>query len=273
LIPEKDMLELVVKRSFPSYGFHMHTGDRKVHYYKSYGSVSVNIFEGKHEQIVKSVLALLPVKLKRPDKHKNILCIGDSNGEIAEGWVNQLRFELPYSTIINKCKSGNTIGFDNHGDTSLNELKTIHTHLKSAVQQINNQQFDYIIISLGTNDAKEQFAKSQKQIVRNLELLIQKIKNSDWAQVNNAKIIILSPPPIADDKNQPPRILEKFKGSRQRLEKLVSKFDAAAKKNNCVFVNSYQQLSDKWAEYSYDGIHYKANGARMAARALGLIAQ
>ncbi|TAE21324.1 MAG: hypothetical protein EAZ91_25350 [Cytophagales bacterium] len=68
-------------------------GNRTVHFFRQEGNVSTTIFEGKHEQVVPAVLALLPVGNRRVNQAPTVLFIGDSNGEIKEGWVHQLSFE------------------------------------------------------------------------------------------------------------------------------------------------------------------------------------
>jgi dienelactone hydrolase len=63
LVSENDMLELVVKRNFLKNQPHptAKLGDRTVHYQKQKDNISLTIFEGKHEQVVKSVIDLLPI--------------------------------------------------------------------------------------------------------------------------------------------------------------------------------------------------------------------
>jgi lysophospholipase L1-like esterase/pimeloyl-ACP methyl ester carboxylesterase len=269
LVSQEEMLELVVKRSFPSQNLNKRLGDRKVHYFKSTGNVSVNIFEGKHEQVVKTVMALLPIELRQVNKPMNILCIGDSNGEIKDGWVTQLQFELPSAFIINKCRSGNTIGFDNGGSPALNQLKNTGNDLQNAAAAIGDKHFDYVIISLGTNDTKREFNKQQKEIAKNLERLIQQIRNSGLPQYAHAKMIVVSPPPIAADEVFSKNILEKFAGAGRRMGKLLPRLEAVAKKQNCIFIESNTLLKQRWNQYSYDGIHYTAAGAQVVARAIG----
>lgn len=269
LISLKDMLELVVKRSFPSAPSNMRLGDRKIHYQRQEQKIRVTIFEGKHEQVVKAVLALMPVGNRIVSKPVNILCIGDSNGEIKEGWVTQLGFELPEADIINKCKSGNTIGFDNTGNEGLNELKNIDRHLREAASAIPGKKFDYVIIALGTNDTKIDFALRQNEIANNMQLLIDKIRSSKLPQFQKSKIIIVSPPPIAEAGNLSSNNAVKYNGSAVRMEKLLVELEAVAKMNACTFINTNILLKPNWAEFTYDGIHFKPNGARLAARAIG----
>lgn len=63
LVPEQDILELVVKQNFLKSQLNstQKLGNRLVHYQKNKGNVSLIVFEGKHEQVVKSVLDLLPI--------------------------------------------------------------------------------------------------------------------------------------------------------------------------------------------------------------------
>ena len=89
------------------------------------------------------------------DRSKFILTIGDSHGASETGWVNQLKNLRPDDSILNVAISGNTIGFDNLGQESLNELKNIREHLSKADEY--PRAIDYIIVMLGTNDCKAVF--------------------------------------------------------------------------------------------------------------------
>jgi acyl-CoA thioesterase I len=239
-----------------------------VHYYNTIGNATLCIFEGKHEMIVKSGLALLPVYNKQVLTKPTILCIGDSNGEIANGWVNQLRFELAFANIINKCKSGNTIGFNNGGNKSLNELLNINRHLEEANKQANNKPIEYVIISLGTNDAKVDFAQKQDSAILYMQQLIQVIKTNNLPAFSKSKIILLTPPPIAVDSALSNNNIAKYAGSWQRIQNMATQYIQNASKWNVQVINTQALLQTNWHNYTYDGIHYTPKGAGVVARAI-----
>jgi lysophospholipase L1-like esterase len=90
------------------------------------------------------------------------LAIGDSHGAVETGWVNQLQKLRPADSIMNVAVSGNTIGFDNLGRESLNELKNIQNQLLIANEYPHS--IDYFIVMLGTNDCKAVFDSMQTEI-------------------------------------------------------------------------------------------------------------
>jgi lysophospholipase L1-like esterase/pimeloyl-ACP methyl ester carboxylesterase len=271
VVSEAEMLALVVKRTSLPATSERRLGNRKVHFYRQEGDVSTTIFEGKHEQVVPSVLALLPVGNRRVNKASVVLCIGDSNGENKDGWVRQLSFEWPHAQLINKCKSGNTIGFDNNGSTNLNELKNIDRHLAEAATQTNGAAIEYVVVALGTNDTKVDFANRQPEVATNMERLLLAIKNSPLPAFKKARIVVLSPPPIATEDSLSQATAQKYAGAKARMEALQTQLTAVARKHNALFINTNALLQKSWPTYSYDGIHLTAAGARVVARCLGSI--
>jgi lysophospholipase L1-like esterase/pimeloyl-ACP methyl ester carboxylesterase len=274
VVSEAEMLAMVVKRigvghAGPGSASVARLGNRKVHFFRQEGNVSTTIFDGKHEQVVPSVLALLPVGNRQVNQAPWVLCIGDSNGEIKEGWVRQLSFEWPSAQIINKCKSGNTIGFDNNGNTGLNEGKNIDRHLAEAAAQTNGAAIQYVVVALGTNDTKVDFASRQAEVAPNMERLLLAIKNSLLPAIKNARIVLLSPPPIAAEDSLSQTNAQKYAGATARMQTLQTQLAAVARKHNVLFINTNEQLQENWPTYSYDGIHLTAPGARVVARCIG----
>ena len=106
----------------------------------------------------------------------NIFTLGDSNGTYPHSWPQQLISALPGAQVFNISKSGRTIGFLNLGDSTLNSLFVIDQNLKKAAEFTKERPYDYVILELGTNDAKNVFAGLQNEVPLNLEKLILKIK-------------------------------------------------------------------------------------------------
>lgn len=260
IYPEKsrevisDSLKLILleKRMNPgeSYGF---IGERLIHLQRILPKLSITVFEGGHEMLVTQALSLLPAGNIQNMKPLNILTIGDSNGASENGWPVQIKKLLPYSTVINKSISGNTIGFDNLGQEKLNTLKNIEHYLNEANNALlSNNTFDFILIGLGTNDAKKIFERNQKEVTQNLDFLIKKIK--DYYIKKEEKIptiVIISPPPMEDDKAD--KI--KYEGGNQRIEVNNTKFKKVAGKNEVIFIDIYQDLKKAGAGITTDGVH------------------
>jgi acyl-CoA thioesterase I len=183
----------------------------------------------------------------------NILTLGDSNGAGPDGWPEQLKKLEPYASVINSLISGNTIGFDNLGQCSLNTLKDIERYLEEAYKEIgNNQEFDYLLINLGTNDAKAIFKDQQKEVSDNLSLLIQKIKQ--YINLNNKKlsqICIITPSPMDEEKINK----EKYGEGDERIQKNNIRFKKIAARNHIGFIDTYQELKKDFSLKTSDGVH------------------
>lgn len=194
----------------------------------------------------------------KQDDSRVILAVGDSHGAWEEGWVNQLKALRPNDSIINTAVSGNTIGFDNLGNTSLNELKNIRKHLTLA----NSYPYDisYIIVLLGTNDCKSVFDSLQSNVTENLDTLIGIIASFNFNHTTS-KIILATPPPIATDEKLEP----KYYGGRMRLEKLLPSYQSIAKKYDCIYLNTYNLLLKDFDSLNKDGIHLNEEGYRRIA--------
>lgn len=251
IVPAVDIIKLVTYRGFPIEDKEQ-IGDRLIHYRKNYqGKIQITIFEGTHEMLTD--VALNPVQCK------NILVIGDSNGKLEKGWVNQLqklRFE---DRIFNTSISGNTIGFNNLGYASLNTLRSIDSYLDDAGKNLVKP--DAIVIMLGTNDCKAVFKDSLKLVPKNMRTLISKIKKHPVYQKFKPILYIVSPPPYGPDTI----LKEKYHGGEKRIEYLNPKFKKIAKKENCIFVDTYSCLKENFENLSSDGVHLTPEGQKLIA--------
>lgn len=190
-------------------------------------------------------------------KKFNILTLGDSNGTFPYSWPVQLKEALPGSQVFNISRSGRTIGFVNNGDSTLNSLLLLDENLKKAAEHTADTPYDYIIIELGTNDAKSVFTKRQKEVSPNLDRLIKKIKTSTYTSISRARIIIISPPPYGKKAEAQP----KYKGGNKRVKKMGRKFKKIAKRNDCRFVNGYKTPGLNIEAMTADGLHLDAAGS------------
>jgi lysophospholipase L1-like esterase/pimeloyl-ACP methyl ester carboxylesterase len=253
LVSDSLKLVLLAKRMNPNPDVNLVFGERKVHIHRELPKLSLTIFEGTHEMIVPQALALIPVYGERNSKKLNILTIGDSNAAAENGWPAQLRKLLPFSTVVNKSVSGNTIGFDNLGQEKLNTLKNIDHYLDEAQTELGaDQNFDVILIGLGTNDAKRIFEHQQKEVTQNLQLLIDKIKGR--AENTTGKIpavFIISPPPMEEEKADQ----VKYGGGNQRIDGNNIRFQKMAEVNRATFIDINTELKKTGPGITTDGVH------------------
>lgn len=192
------------------------------------------------------------------DKRLNILTLGDSNGTFPQSWPKQLEAALPNATVFNISKSGRTIGFLNLGDSTLNSLMVINANLTKAAEATGNRPYDYVILELGTNDAKAVFADRQQEVAPNLDKLIGAIQHSNYPLISKAKIVIISPPPYGSKAEA----TEKYKGGGQRVQAMSLAFAKVARKNHCLFVNGYYTPGLDVETMTADGLHLDAIGSR-----------
>ena len=221
------------------------------------------------------LLVLIPARLPAQnsgdsEEKLNILTLGDSNGTFPHSWPQQLKQALPGAEVVNISKSGRTIGFLNLGDTTLNGLYMIDRLLETSASHTKDRAFDYIIIQLGTNDAKAVFADRQKEVPRNLEKFLSHIRNSKYPTIRAARIILISPPPYGKKGEANP----KYTGGNKRVKKMSKAFARVARRNDCLFVNGYKTEGLNMDKMSADGIHLDAQASRkLIEPVLDLIAE
>lgn len=258
LVSEKEIISLVTKRYNPASDKKDKLFDRNVYLSREFQNIQLNIFEGGHEQIPQA-LGLIPVKNTTNLKY-NILTLGDSNGQNKGGWVDQLKRMLPNSNIVNISKSGRTIGFDNNGKKDLNALANIDDYLNEAQNKIGNKKYDYVIVCLGTNDTKKDFADKQKEVVANFDTLLNKISQHSLSKKSKPKFIFVTPPPMRT-KN----VLEKYDGGNQRIGELIPQFTSIAQAKKFIVIDIYHPLLGIMDYYAEDGIHMAGEGQQIIA--------
>jgi lysophospholipase L1-like esterase len=249
MIPEEYMFSMVNNRSLPGMSDQGTVLGRKIIYKNHYqDKVNVTVFEGGHEMIPGDVLAHIP--------SRNILVLGDSNGAIEHGWVNQLKAIRPADQFTNTCISGNTIGFDNLDRQELNALKNVDAAFAKAPSKP-----DAIIVMLGTNDCKAIFAAKVKEVPGNLEKLILKIREKTGEKKQPIPIFIVSPPPFSEDAS----LTEKYKGGARRIEYLIPEFRKVAEKTKCHFIDTHSKIKSVYKYLTPDGIHLSEQGQYLLA--------
>jgi lysophospholipase L1-like esterase len=193
------------------------------------------------------------------EKSLNILTFGDSNGALPFGWVYQLKQIRTNDTIFNISISGNTIGFNNNGRSSLNTLSNIRSHMDQAYERLG--KIDRIIIMLGTNDCKAVFRDSLSVVPGNMRRMIIEIKKITKLHKNKPVIYIVSPPPFGPDDV----VGEKYAGGMDRVSLLNEQLKIIAKEESAIFINTCQILAPVFQQLTPDGVHLNADGQRMIA--------
>jgi len=193
------------------------------------------------------------------DKSLNILTIGDSNGALPFGWVYQLKQIRTNDTIFNISISGNTIGFDNNGRTSLNTLSNIEGYMEKAYAKLGH--IDRIIFMIGTNDCKSVFKDSLQVVPYNMRKLIAEVKRISKLHKDIPLIYIVSPPPFGPDE----LVGEKYAGGMARVSQLNKHLELIANDESVIFINTCQILEPVFKQLTSDGVHLNADGQKMIA--------
>lgn len=191
-------------------------------------------------------------------KALRIFTLGDSNGTFPQSWPQQLKQALPNAEVFNISKSGRTIGFVNNGDSTLNSLLVIDENIRKAAEFAKDQPFDFVVLELGTNDAKAVFADRQAEVPQNLEKLIQKLKTCPYPVISRARIIIISPPPYGSKAEAQ----AKYIGGGKRVSDMSKTFKQVAKRTGCQFVNGYKTPGLDINTMTADGLHLDAAGSK-----------
>ena len=203
--------------------------------------------------------ALLHAQTPASDKALNIFTLGDSNGTFPQSWPKQMELALPRAQVFNISKSGRTIGFVNNGDSTLNSLLVIDENLRKATEFTKERPFDFVVLELGTNDAKAVFAARQQEVPANLETLIHKIKTCPYPAIRQARIIIISPPPYGTKAEA----LPKYQDGDARVRAMSTAFRKVARRTHSLFVNGYQTPSLDINTMTADGLHLDATASRL----------
>ncbi|MFB6320027.1 GDSL-type esterase/lipase family protein [Saccharicrinis sp. FJH54] len=252
IVPESDMLTLVASQNYQSLTKGK-LGKRLIQYRKSYKDlIQLTVFEGTHEMLTDVAL--------NPTESKNILAIGDSNGEFYFGWVTQLKTVRFEDFIYNSCISGNTIGYNNLNRPALNTLHNIDRYMDEAYAYSGKQ--DAIVIMLGTNDCKAVFTENIKNVPDSMRTLIAKIKAHPVYRSSHPKLFIVSPPPM----NPHPELHDKYLKGNDRIKYLNKEFKKVAKEEGCVYINTYPHLEGVFDYVTIDGIHLKPEGQMVIAK-------
>ena len=194
-----------------------------------------------------------------PGSRGRTLVIGDSNGAMPGNWVVQLQKLRPADSICNLSISGNTIGFKNNGQDTLNTLHNIEGYLLMGEKELGG--IDRIIFLIGTNDCKAVFDSLQTEVPRNMEKLISVTIEYFRQRKNIPEVLIVTPPPMAADS----LLTEKYKGGEERIRHFIPAFREVAEKHSLVFVNIHDSLAAEFMILNTDGVHLNEQGYKKVA--------
>lgn len=170
-----------------------------------------------------------------------ILCYGDSNtwgyvpningyskNAVMKQYAEQncwwYALKLKHSVVVDGL-CGRAIAHENPWLKGRNALSTIQNDMSRF------GKLDLIILQLGTNDCKSQYAETSASILKNYSQLLEKVR-----EVSNAQIVLISPAQIREDN----AITKKYYvGACELTKKLDSDLKQFAKQNQCYFVSGF----------------------------------
>ena len=249
LVTQQEILNLVVRQT-AEHSFAYDLGKRKVHLFKKSGPVSITVFEGGHEMVVSVATNLIPVYAKSINKPLHVLAIGDSNGDLPGGWVHRLNNEVPWIKLINAAKAGRTIGFDNNNDTTLNERRLLEKHLQEANTRLG-KKIDWVIIALGTNDAKDIFGGKEEEVVANFTWMMDRVIAFGKAQSHNYRVLAILPPPVEGEADA----TGKYKDANKRLAYFNQAFKKVLTERKIAMLDAYEMFIGMDTTFTKDGVH------------------
>ena len=199
-----------------------------------------------------------------------ILCFGDSNthgtppmqvqGEynrFAAGvrWPTRMARALGWE-LVEEGLPGRTAQW---GDAVMGPIMNGIDGLKIALQ--SHGPIDWLVIMLGTNDAKARFGASAEQIAGGIAALLD-IAQSPEMQARHAgfRVLLICPPPVLE---QGP-IADQFYGARRRSLDLPPLYKALAAARGVAFLDAGQVISVS----PQDGVHFDADAHAALADAV-----
>lgn len=177
---------------------------------------------------------------------KHILCVGDSNthgycaepDDCADGgirfneeerWTCLLQKKLGDSYLVTEeGLSGRTTVFPDPLHESMDALPVIYALLKS------HEPVDLLIIMLGTNDTKDRLGMNARCIGLGMERLVQKCRSVDCWGGHAPNILIVAPPPIGRQMQDPAMGVHCAEKSKQ----LAAEYKDVASRNECAFLDA-----------------------------------
>ena len=188
-----------------------------------------------------------------------ILCYGDSNtwGYISGSDHQRYGEEERWTKILAKLLGSNFEVIEE----GLNSRTLISNDTRPGKEGKNGYEYllpcldthdpiDLVILMLGTNELKEEYNRTAKEIGDILENYFVKTILSRKSQINNnyPKLLIITPP-LVNEEPEYCRKNNKYKGASKKSQELNDIYMNIAKKNNCYFISN-QDL-----ETGVDGVH------------------
>lgn len=198
---------------------------------------------------------------------KTVLCFGDSNTWGYDAATNG-RFDRRYPRILQEMLGdeyyiieeglpGRTTVFEDPLNEGLCGLNYIYPCLMS------HAKIDLLIINLGTNDCKQRFSATAKNIADGVKRLVLKARSADaWNE--GAKILIIAPAPIREEVNTSP-VAGEMGDCHKKSEELAGEYRKTADLLGCDFLDAKEFV----VMNDIDFMHLTQEGHEVMAGVIG----
>lgn len=188
---------------------------------------------------------------------KTIICFGDSNthgynsennGRFTEDerWTCLLsKYIGDKYSLKEEGLSGRTTVFPDPLFEGLDGFSYISQCL------MTHEPIDLLIIMLGTNDTKERFSATPRNIARGLERLTQKAIFTTQAWSNKPNILLIAPPPIEKGYENTDVYGDMGIGCAEKSQALATLYKEVAERNGCHFLDAASIEGMHMAPYDY----------------------
>ena len=203
--------------------------------------------------------------------NKTILCYGDSN---TYGYIPETRMRYPRDIrypgklqlllgddheVIEEGCNGRTTTHDDPVDGWKNGLDYLRPCLHS------HRPIDIVILMLGSNDLKDTFHLSAREIADGAGVLIDVI--NDFLQEKQGyvpKIVLVSPPEIGENISTSPFYGAFYEDAIERSRQFPGEYKRVADDKGCIFFDAAKHISPS----DYDSLHLTPDAHGLLAEKL-----
>ncbi|NLX82545.1 MAG: SGNH/GDSL hydrolase family protein [Clostridiales bacterium] len=202
---------------------------------------------------------------------KHILCYGDSNtwGYCAQTggrydddvrWTCRLQDLLGEGYLVGEAgMSGRTTVFEDPLNEGLNGL----THLIPAMN--HHCPLDLLVIMLGTNDTKERFSATPRNITDGLRRLVNKAKGMELLFNGKPRILIVAPMKIDERLYGEAAVFPGMgAGCVEKSQALPALYEALAQELGCFYMDCNPHVSPALGDF----MHFDLDSNQRFAKAL-----
>lgn len=192
-----------------------------------------------------------------------VLCFGDSNTwgaipkamrryDASQRWPTILADRLSeHCEIIEEGLAGRTVACDDPAE----QARNAHAYLGPC---LSKHRPDVVLVLLGTNDLKQRFALSTRDIADAVSRLLERILNVE--QATSPKVLLIAPPPI----HEVGAFKRMFAGGAEKSQGFAADYQRIAQTLGCAFFDAGSVISSCEKE----GIHWQADQHQLLAEAL-----